>query len=509
MSKCQQFIYLCNRRCFPSLGGIRSSPYSMQERSRRSSCAARRPFYVPSNTWTHDVCVLALVNEEVAPNRDRLDRLKCCGLGKKRITFDKNGDLACFIKKLEEEFPKLQSQQGAIEVLRSSAGGAGVRRIIPIPMGSQGYCIKDLRSSINSAILYVRPLQTDLTLDQVIQDGRETPKVNCIHCGKEVSLPELRVHNQSPECTLARPGTSSAVDLISDQTTDTEETDAELGLQAADDMSSSPVPLPASMMPSSLSLGKLAFLQEMFPSVPAETLTEVARRNVTMDDAVDELVGRSCEPADKALEQVLMEYRRQVNSADELNITVERDNIWCNILAFYKKSLTDKARLRKKLVVTFQGEDGVDAGALSAEFFQLALDQIKKRLFQGKPERALPIKDYTKAMLFQIAGMITAHSLVQGGPGFPCLCPAVYYYMLGKCEDVALHINKEDIPLTASSEAMVNLIKELEECDTADDLSNCLSDEHVWNLISACHWSVEVCVTLKNKGLLNNLLSSD
>ena len=60
--------------------------------------------------------------------------------------------------------------------------------------------------------------------------------------------------------------------------------------------------------------------------------------------------------------------------------------------------------------------------------------------------------------------------------------------MLGKCEDAALHINKEDIPLTASSEPMVNLIKELEECDTADDLSNCLSDEHVWNLISACHW---------------------
>lgn len=171
---------------------------------------------------------------------------------------------------MEEEFPKLQSQQGAIEVLRSSGGEAGVRRIIPIPMGSQGYSIKDLRSSINSALLYVRPLQTDLTLDQVIQDGGETPKVNCIHCGKEVSLPELRVHNQSPECTLARPGTSSAVDLTSDQTSDTEETDAEC-LQAADDAPSAPVPLPTSMMPSQ-SLGKLAFLQEMFPSVAAETL---------------------------------------------------------------------------------------------------------------------------------------------------------------------------------------------------------------------------------------------
>ena len=315
------FIYLHNR-CFPSLGGIRPSPYSVQERSRRSSGTARRLFYVPSNTWTHDVCVLALVNEEVAPNRDRFDQLKCCGLGKKRITFDKNGDHAYFIKKLVEEFPKLQSQQGAIEVLRSSAGGAGVCRIIPIPMGSQGYSIKDLRSSINSAILYVRPLQTDLTLDQEIQDDRETPKVNCIHCGKEVSLSELRVHNQSPECTLARPGTSSAVDLTSDQTSDTEETDAEFGLQAADDVSSLPVPLPTSMMPSSHSLGKLAFLQEMFPGVPADTLTAVARTSVTIDDAVDELERRSCERSDKTLEQVLIEYRRQVNSADELNITV-------------------------------------------------------------------------------------------------------------------------------------------------------------------------------------------
>ena len=220
MSKCQQLIYLCNRRCFPSLGGI-----------RLAVVAARRPFYVPTNTWTHDVCVLALVNEEVAPNRDRLDQLKRCGLGKKRITFNKNGDHAYFIKKLEEQFPKLQSQQGAIEVLRSSAGGAGNRPIIPIPMGSQGYNIKDLRSSINSSILYVRPLQTDFTMDQLMQDGRQTPKVNCIHCGKEVSL-ELRVHNQSPECTLARPGTSSAIDLISNpcQTSDTEETDAEFGL---------------------------------------------------------------------------------------------------------------------------------------------------------------------------------------------------------------------------------------------------------------------------------------
>ena len=151
------------------------------------------------------------MNVEIAPNGDRLDLLKCGGLGKKRITFNKDGDHAYFIKKLEEEFPKLQLQQGAIEVLRSSTGGSGARPLTPIPLGSQGCCFQELRASLNSATLFVMPLQ----LDQVVEVTRETPKVTCILYGKEVNLSELRVHCQSLECTLARLGTSA-------QTVDTE-----------------------------------------------------------------------------------------------------------------------------------------------------------------------------------------------------------------------------------------------------------------------------------------------
>ena len=287
-----------NRRCFPSLGGIRSSPYSAQ-RPRRGNVAPRRPFFDPNNTWTHDICVLALVNEEATPNRDRLDQLKSAGLGKKRIAFNKNGDHAYFIKKLEEEFPQLQSQQGAIEVLRSTGGGAGIRPITPIPMGSQGYCIKDLRS-----ILYVRPLQTDLNLE-VIQDNRENPRVTCVRCGKEVSLPYLRAHSQSIECSIASPCTStstSTVDLTSDETSGIDETDFEPGLriQATGHASSQPV---SSCTSTTFSSGKLAFLQEMFPSVPADTLSEEARTS--------------------ALEEVLREYRENTQATEEINITVE------------------------------------------------------------------------------------------------------------------------------------------------------------------------------------------
>lgn len=74
--------------------------------------------------------------------------------------------------------------------------------------------------------------------------------------------------------------------------------------------------------------------------------------------------------------------------------------------------------------------------------------------------------------------------------------------MFGKCEDVVFYINKEDILLIVSFELMVNLIKEFEDCDIVDDFFNCLSDEYVWNLILVCYWLDEVCVILKNKGLL-------
>ena len=83
---------------------------------------------------------------------------------------------------------------------------------------------------------------------------------------------------------------------------------------AYDDVSSPPVPAPTSM---TSSLVKLAFLQEMFPSVPVETITEVARRRITTDDAVDELVSQSNERSHKTLEQVLRKYRGQVNTADD------------------------------------------------------------------------------------------------------------------------------------------------------------------------------------------------
>ena len=186
---------------------------------------------------------------------------------------------------------------------------------MPIPLGSQACCIQNLRASLNSTTFFIRPLQTDLELDQVVQVSRETTKKTCIHCGKEVNLSELGVHCQSLECTLARPGTSV-------QTVDTEGN--------RDDSSHSPLtrctvdltsdesvaktvgdlmPLSSSHWGSTASLsGKLEVLRDIFPQVKLDTLSKVATSSFSLDATIDGLVNCSPEQSNKRLVQVLTEF---------------------------------------------------------------------------------------------------------------------------------------------------------------------------------------------------------
>lgn len=145
--------------------GVRYSPYRRQNTTLRSTTSSRitRARFTSSQTWTHDVIALSKKDASFTPSRNKLHELKMGGLGKK-VVFDKNGSLEYFIKKLEDEFPKLKTQKGAIEVLRSTSGGAGTKTIIPIPSTS-GYDVPSIKDSIGSAILYVRPIQSKLSLD--------------------------------------------------------------------------------------------------------------------------------------------------------------------------------------------------------------------------------------------------------------------------------------------------------------------------------------------------------
>ncbi|CAH3024410.1 unnamed protein product [Porites evermanni] len=52
-------------------------------------------------------------------------------------------------------------------------------------------------------------------------------------------------------------------------------------------------------------------------------------------------------------------------------------------------------------------------------------------MFQGPYERLVPIyrSDNVLNGVFEVLGKMVAHSMIQGGPGFPYLSPVVYWYV--------------------------------------------------------------------------------
>ena len=69
-------------------------------------------------------------------------------------------------------------------------------------------------------------------------------------------------------------------------------------------------------------------------------------------------------------------------------------------------------------------------------------------------------KDVGLELLFEVAGMLLGHSIIQGGPGFPCLSPAVVDFL--KTYDVKLcYPTKDDIPLNISTHELITLIEEV------------------------------------------------
>lgn len=71
-----------------------------------------------------------------------------------------------------------------------------------------------------------------------------------------------------------------------------------------------------------------------------------------------------------------------------------------------------------------------------------------------------------------------------------------------------LHLDNNDIPMTAATQPVINLIKEIDNCETADDLSKCLVDDTAWNIISASHWPNEGLISLRNKGKIKVIFSN-
>lgn len=151
-----------------------------------------------------------------------------------------------------------------------------------------------------------------------------------------------------------------------------------------------------------------------------------------------------------SIESLVADFSSNKDNDKSYTLCTDREELWRGALGFYKKALSDKTLLLKDLIIVFKGEEGLDAGAMKVEYFELLLTEIHQRLFEGSQSSKVPVRDSTKGFLLKLAGVIIGHSILQGGPAFPLLSPAIYHQLV--TDDpltVLAHLSMEGIPRTA------------------------------------------------------------
>ena len=114
-------------------------------------------------------------------------------------------------------------------------------------------------------------------------------------------------------------------------------------------------------------------LAEMIPNATTKAISEALSASHTYEEAVIQLSAKSEEKKKfKSSEEVISAYKERnlaKNDSSFYTIKITRDNLWRDAIRFYKVSMANKELLLKRPSVEFKGEDGIDAGALSVEFF--------------------------------------------------------------------------------------------------------------------------------------------
>lgn len=125
---------------------------------------------------------------------------------------------------------------------------------------------------------------------------------------------------------------------------------------------------------------------------------------------------------------------------------IRRKHIWKDAIRAMSRSTFSP---RNSIEVTFVGEDAIDDGGVSREFFDLALKEMAAdgTILQG-PMHSRSFIHNTKGFSerrYYYAGLLVAVSLANGGPGLCCLSEAVFSYL---CYGLPLRLELKTEDLT-------------------------------------------------------------
>ena len=146
---------------------------------------------------------------------------------------------------------------------------------------------------------------------------------------------------------------------------------------------------------------------------------------------------------------ILTELRKQMQHPPQ-KLNVDKEDLLSDAVCYYKDPDFDP---RKRIRVRSKDQVALDTGGVLRQFYSdvfVALSQNGDhlKLFEGEAKRRLPLfrSEHVVSGIFEIVGKMIAHSLVQGGPGFPYLAPVVYSYIsTGDLQAALLHVSAVDV----------------------------------------------------------------
>ena len=188
-----------------------------------------------------------------------------------------------------------------------------------------------------------------------------------------------------------------------------------------------------------------------------------------MNQVVDILVSQQEKNKPITLPALLTRHASEVMAMDgnENVLKTNRHVLWNKAKVFYKRSIADPALLKNIMMIEFSGEEGADAGALLYEFCEEVMRKVDEEYFEGQEDRRVPKCHWGSAFELEMAGAMVAHSILQGGPGLPCLHPAIYHTMVnGEAQVITALTENElptakDIPLNATTYDLLEMIDQV------------------------------------------------
>ncbi|CAB3983111.1 G2 M phase-specific E3 ubiquitin- ligase-like [Paramuricea clavata] len=139
-------------------------------------------------------------------------------------------------------------------------------------------------------------------------------------------------------------------------------------------------------------------LELMFPSSSIESMKKAIGKAISLNEAA-ELLLEDATPKEEhpqdpvtydSIESLVADFSSSVNDNKSYTLCIDREELWRGALSFYKKALSDKTLPLKDLSIIFKGEEGLDAGAMKVEYFELLLTEIHQRLLKDHNHQSFP-----------------------------------------------------------------------------------------------------------------------